>query len=119
MKKKQGFSLLECLVAVTVFTVGATIIISLFSTGFIGGYDAEKTSVAMNLAQQRMEEIRNIVFEDIVDEAKATVTGFSGFQRKVDITESPTDLKQVTVTVYWTHKGDEINVPISTYISKN
>jgi prepilin-type N-terminal cleavage/methylation domain-containing protein len=119
MMKKQGFSLLESLIAAAMFTVGTTIIISLFSTGFIGGYDAEKTSVAMNLAQQRMEEIRNIAFEDIDDEAKAIVTGFSGFQREVDVTESPTDLKQVTVTVYWTHKGDEINVPITTYISRN
>jgi len=119
MKKKQGFSLLECLIAVAVFTAGVTIIISLFSTGFIGGFDAEKTSVAMNLAQQRMEEIRNMAFVNIDDEAKATVAGFSGFQRDANVTEFPIDLKQVTVTVYWTHRGAAINVPITTYISKN
>jgi len=116
---KHGFTLLECLIAAAVFSVSTTIIIGLFSSGFIGGMDAEKTSVAMNLAQQRMELIRNIAFDDIADEAKADVTGFTGFQREVAVTEDPTDLKQVTVTVYWTHKGDEITVPISTYISKN
>ena len=117
--KKQGFTLLEVLIATVLFTVGVTVIIGLFGTGFIGGFDAENTSIAMNLAQQKMEEVRNLSFDDIIDETEDPVTDFPGFKREVDETESPAGLKQVTVTVYWTHKGEEISVPISTYISQN
>ncbi|MDP8230460.1 MAG: hypothetical protein P9L93_05090 [Candidatus Gorgyraea atricola] len=119
MISRSGFTLLEVLIATVLFTVSTIVIIGLFGTGIIGGFDSENTSIAMNLAQQKMEEIRNLAFDDIVDEAKADVTGFSEFQREVDETESPTDLKTITVTVYRTYKGDEISVPITTYISRN
>ena len=117
--KNRGFSLVEILLATVLFTVGVIFIIGLFGTGFIGELDAENTSIAMHLAQQRMEEIRNLDFDSIVDEDKDDVTDFSGFQREVDETEDPTDFKTITVTVYWTYKGDEISVPISTYISRD
>lgn len=116
----KGFTLLEVLIAIVIFTVGIVTIVGLFSTGLVGSTDAENTTIAMNLAQRRMEEIRNLDFDTgIVNENKAEVSGFSGFQRKVAVTEPQTDLKQVTVTVYWTSKGGEPNVSLVTYVSKN
>lgn len=124
MVKKSGFTLLEVLIAIVIFTVGVVVVVGLFASGLVSSADAENTTIAMNLAQGKMEEIRNLAFADDPTEPKADITGFSGFQREVEV-DAPgvdpdiSDLKHVTVTVYWTFKGDEISVPLETYISRN
>ena len=62
--------------------------------------------------------------ENIDDEDREDVGDFYGFQREVkvdapDVDPDMSDLKHVTVTVYWTYKGDEVSVPLETYISRN
>lgn len=118
-KRKRGFTLLEVLIAVVLFTVGAVVIIGLFGRGFAGSLNIEKDTVAANLAQQKMEEIRNLALGSIADEAKADVADFAGFQMQVEEDTIETNLKQVTVTVYWTSKGNEISVPLTTYITSD
>jgi len=120
LRRSRGFTLFEALIALIILTVGIVATVGLFSSGLAGNVDAENTAVAMNLAQRRMEEIRNLDFDTgIVDETKAAVSGFSNFQREVVVSEPETDLKQVTVNVYWSYKGGEVTVPLVTYISKN
>lgn len=120
MLKNYGFTLLEVLIALVLFVLGVVVIAGLFSTGLANSVDAEKITIAMDLAQRRMEEIRNLDFDTgIIDEAKASIDGFSGFQRQVTVTEPETDLKEVTVTVYWTFKAEEISTSLETYISRN
>ena len=116
----KGFTLIEILIALVILAVSIVFIVGLFANALVASVDAENTTIAMNLAQGRMEEIRNLDFDtEIVNEAKAVVSGFAGFQREVAVTEPETDLKQVTVTVYWAYKDDELTVPLVTYISKN
>jgi len=116
----KAFSLLEILIAIMIFTVGIISILSLLNMGLFGDLDAENTSTALALTQQRLEEIRNLAFDaGIVNESKAPVAGFSGFQREVIVTQPQTDLKQVTVTTYWTAKANEVGASLVTYISKN
>lgn len=131
--KKNGFTLLEILIAFVLFTLGVVVIAGLFGSGLLSSSDAENTIIAMNLAQRKMEEIRNLSFAEIAPEAKADVdidvdgdevNDFPGIQWQVEVEDpqgDPTadDLKRVIVTVYWTFKGDEIGVPLQTYISKN
>lgn len=117
---KDGFTLLEVLIAVVLFTVGVVIITGLFSAALVSSVDPENTGIAMTLAEKRIEEIRNLDFDaGIINEAKANVSGFTGFQRSVDVATPYTDLKQVTVNVYWSHKGGETTTSLVTYISKN
>jgi len=124
LKTEKGFTLLEVLVAIVLLVVGVAVLVGLFSNALIGSSDAENTTIAMNLIQGRMEEIRNLGFSNIIPEPKVDVSGFPGFQRKVTIDDpegDPTvnDLKQVTVTVYWTFKGNEVNISAVTYVSRN
>lgn len=120
MSSRKAFSLLEILIAIMIFTVGIISITGLFNMGLFGDLDAENTSTALALTQRRLEEIRNLDFDtEIVNEAKAAVTGFPGFQREVIVTQPQTDFKQVTVTTYWTAKANEVGASLVTYISKN
>ena len=119
-----GFTLLEILIALIIFTLAVVVIAGLFSTGLISSLDSENTTIAMNLAQRRMEEIRNLGFTNINDEFKGNVADFPGFQREVEISDPPgdpmtDDLKEITVTVYWTYKGEEVDVSLETYVSRN
>lgn len=128
-KLKDGFTLLEILITTVVVTVGVAVLVGLFGSGLVGSTDAENTTIAMNLAQRRMEEIKNLDFDTgIDDEPKEDVNidvdgdgvnDFPGFQREVVVTEPETDLKQVQVFVYWTFKGEEVNVGLVTYVSKD
>ena len=124
---KKGFTLLEILLTLVLFSVGVVGIAGLFSYTLDSSLDAEYTEIATNLAQARAEEVRNIAYDDIADEAKAQVSvigytlppEFQAFQRQVGVTEPLTDLKQVTVTVYWQFKGKEVSEQLVTYVSKN
>lgn len=117
---KKGVTLLEVLAALVIFTVGVVAVVGLFAEGLAAGVDAENTTIAATLARQRLEELRNLDFDTgIVSEAKAGVEGFTGFQRQVTVIAPQTDLKQVTVTTYWTAKGGEVTVPLTTYLSRN
>ena len=117
--EKRGFTLLEVLIAVVLFIVGVIVIMGLFGTGFIASFNIEKDAVAVNLAQQELEETRNCAFGSIADEAKEDIPGFTGFQRELNQDTIETNLKQVTVIVYWTSKGEEISVSLTTYITGN
>lgn len=117
---KKGVTLLEVLAALVIFTVGVVAVVGLFAQGLTAGVDAENTTIAATLARQRLEELRNLDFDTgIVSETKAGVAGFAGFQRQVTVTTPQTDLKQVTATTYWTAKGGEVTVPLTTYLSRN
>lgn len=122
--KRNGFTLLEILIAIILCTVGVAVVAGLISSGLVGSSDAENTAIAMNLAQRRIEEIRNLTFANIANEAKIAVNGFSGFQREVEVNDPPgdpttADLKQVTVTVYWTFKGGGASISLMTFMSGN
>lgn len=111
---------MEILVTLVIFTIGVTAVLRLMGEGLAAGVDAENTTVAASLARQRMEEFRNLDFDTgVVIEAKADVAGFTGFQRQVVVAAPQTDLKQVTVTTYWTAKGGEVGTALTTYISRN
>lgn len=118
--RKRAFTLLEIMIALIILTLGVVAAVGLFSSGMSSGIDAENTTIAMNLAQRKMERIRNTDFDtEIISEAKAVVDGFPLFQREVMVTEPETGLKEITVNVYWSYKEDEVIVPLVTYISKN
>ncbi len=122
MRYKAGFAILEILVSLLLFSAGIIAIAGLYGTALNSGLDAEQTAIAVNLAQQRMEEINNLAYASIVNESKAALGApFASFSRRVTATEikSPAGLKQVTVTVFWTFKGIETSISLVSYVSQN
>ena len=56
-----GFTLLEVLIAVAVTGIALVVIMDIFSSASRAGRQGENLSIALNLAQQRVEEIKNLV----------------------------------------------------------
>ena len=116
----HGFTLLEMMLALALFAAGTVAVMDLLHRAQAGTTDGENVLIAMQLAQRRLEELRNISYGSLANEAKASITspsGFTRFSREVTVTTPFTNLKQVVVTVYWTGIGGETNVVLPTYRS--
>lgn len=122
MDGKRGFTLLEMLLAVTLLAGGTVALMALMQRAQVGMAEGESTLIATQLAQRRLEELRNTAYASLTSEAKAAVTspsGFTRFSREVTVTEPQANLKQLVVTVYWNAPGGETNVSFRTYRSAN
>ena len=111
---KRGFILLEVMIAAVVFTVAIIALVWALNAGIFAVSDAENVKSALNLAQAKMEEVKGSTYANILNQSKAAVPGFVVFQQQVAVTTVQTDLKQVVVTVYWTTKGSETNIALTT-----
>ena len=90
---------------------------SMFATA-----DAETVEQAIALAQEKMESIRGTAFASIGNEAKAAVSGWSGFSRDVVVTQpagTNSNFKQAVVTVYWTPGDTELSTSLTSYVVNN
>ena len=117
MFKKKGFTLLEVLLTIILMVTGFVLLLQALATGLFAGGENETELIAVNLAQEKMEDLRNNNYSNIVNEAKAAVPGFTVFQREVVVTIPQAGLKQAAVNVYWFTKADELNVSLVTYVS--
>ena len=119
-KRTSGFTLLEILLALVLFTTGTMAVADLLQRAHAGQADGENVLIATHLAQRRLEELRNTSYGGLTDESKASVSspsGYTRFSREVTVTTPYTNLKQIVVTVYWTGVGGETNVAVRTYRS--
>jgi prepilin-type N-terminal cleavage/methylation domain-containing protein len=112
-----GFTLFEVLLALILLTVATLALSDAFSNGFFVAASSENDLVALNLAKEKIESLRNMAYSGIANESKAAVSGFSAYQREVVVATPQTNLKQVTVNVYWYNKSAELSVGLVTYVS--
>ena len=116
----RGMSLIEMMLAIILFAVGTVAVIEVMQRAQAGTTDGENVLIATQLAQRRLEELRNVAYGSLTNESKTSISspsGFSRFSRQVDITTPYTNLKQVVVTIYWTAVGGETSVALRTYRS--
>lgn len=102
--RKNGFTLIEVLIAIVILSVGLLGMASL-TVGIIKGNKlSNDQTTATTLAQDKMEEIRSNSYASVASETKAAcATPYNQFQREVTVvTDSPgSGMKTVTVKVYW------------------
>lgn len=116
-KYESGFTLLELMLAIVLMVSGFLSLSWALSAGLFAGGDNENTLTAINLAQEKMEDIRNKSYTAVLNEAKAAVSGFSSFQRETTVSAIQSGLKQVNVNVYWYVKSAETSVGLVSYVS--
>jgi len=118
---QRGFSLIELMVAVAILAMAIFGIFHAYSVGFMGMADARDVTVATNYAREKMEEIKNMSFEDIEDEPSDDITGQTKFKREVieePIIDDEIDVgKEVTIRVIWYDRNNvEKEVKLDTLI---
>ena len=120
--KTRGFTLLELLLAVTLLAVGTVGVMTLMHQGQMGTAEGESVLTATYLAQRRLEELKNVSYASVANEARTSVSdpaGYTRFDREVTVTTPYTNLKQIVVTVYWDvpSTSGETSLSLQTYRS--
>ena len=121
--QKKGFTLVEVLVAVFILAVGISAVLVIFPSGLRVARSSKMATVAVYLAQEKIEEIISQPYAGISSEAKQTLSSpFSAYSRKTEITcfdpngelvpncPDDTGIKEIKVTVSWGIAGKEIEL---------
>ena len=119
----KGFSLIELMVAVVILAMAIFGIFQAYSVGFMGMADARDRTVATNYAQEAMENIKNMLFEEIISaNSPSTQIGVTKFWRGVQIDpniEGSPNLIKVTVNVLWKNRNEKyLNIETSMLVNK-
>lgn len=112
----KGFTLLEVLIATVIFTVGVIVLIWALNSGIYAVSDIENVDLALNIAQGKMEEIKNTAFAGLSDSGPATDVNFPVFTTTVNVAEAQNPM-QVDVTVNWDVKGGQTGFTLTTLIA--
>lgn len=103
------------LVTIVLLTTGIVTILRMVSIGMFADVNVENTTIALYLAQEKMEEIKDASSYANIDSfasARAALTGsFADFERAVTVSGNP---KQVNVIVYWRVKGQDQSINLAT-----
>ncbi|MCK4244217.1 MAG: hypothetical protein KAX20_01180 [Candidatus Omnitrophica bacterium] len=105
---KKGFTLIEITLTILIIIIISIGIVSIFSYGFGISTETREIFIATQAAQEEMELIRDMAFNNIVG-GTFTTPGFAHLANPVGtVTVDDTyiagedDIKKVTVTVSWT-----------------
>ena len=117
-----GFTLLEMLITIVLLTAGVVALMRILSLGIFADTDVENVTIALNLANEKMEEVKNLSYGNITDnpsdggwpseswhdkDTDPDLVNFPNFERQVDLREG-TEPKEVWIRVRWTVKGVEV-----------
>jgi len=122
-KRLSGFTLLEIMIATVFFAVAFVNLMTAYNTGLFADLYLDRGAIAVNLAQESMEELKRRLYGNITvgTTTEAAVTGFAFFQRVTQVTETAginQPYKTITVTVSWLMKGAMQNYALTTYIAR-
>jgi len=122
-KTVSAFTLVEVLVAATIVALALTAIFQTFSMGMEVSYNAERETVAVALAQEKIEGTLALGYDNIPvgisnkEKFSAdTESPFYSFEHQLEISfinanleESATDtgLKKIKVNIFWPNRGGE------------
>jgi len=115
---KKGFTLIELMVAIAILGIASIGIFQAFSVGFQSMADAKYRTVATNIAQEKLEEVKNSVKVAYPYYSVETQVISDTTYTVIVATNSQEDnLEQVYVTVSWhDRQGNEKNVQLETLV---
>ncbi len=104
VQNRQGFTLIEVLIAASILSVGLLALVSVFPVGYVDVTVSGGQSKATAYAQQMMEQLKNQPFT--ASAPLQTDAPEAGYTRTWSITQeagsnAPNRLARITVTVNW------------------
>lgn len=119
----NGFSLVESIIATVLLVIGIISLMRVCAVGISSEAEIEERAIALSLANEKMEDIKNTTFGSI-SIGTSTETGSDlGFDfitsRVTDVSnyEGESDLKDIKITVSWETKGGTDSVELQTLIA--
>jgi type IV pilus assembly protein PilV len=116
-KASRGFSLIEVLIALSIFTIGILGVASLVISSINENALARRVTEATALAEDRLEGMLALSYEDITTGESTEGAYTVSWNVAEDVIVAQT--KSITVTVTWWYLGNERNVTIQHLLSPN
>lgn len=121
--REEGFTFIEVLVTIVVVAVALMALLSVFIYGFNLLSRMKHVAIATQCAQEEVEGIRNLTFDEILalgssftNESLILLENSSGVRTIEDSLGD--DIKKLTVSVFWTYRGQPLRKDIVTYITR-
>lgn len=125
VKDRAGFTIIETLIAIVFVSIGLVAVLSAVSAGISGIDNGRRSTTALFLSEQRMEQIKavaiskdpaqgwiNVVSANFPAEAYGAIAGYPDYRRTVTITNNPggaANTRQVEVWVFYRPTGPKVN----------
>ena len=117
MKKTctEGFSIIECLIALSIFTIGILAVATLVLTSIGENASARRITEATALAEARLEQLMALPYSDIV--ANQEIQGAYTVAWEVTEGDIVAETKSIMVTVSWWFRGKQRDVTVRHLLS--
>ena len=103
LRREDGFTLMEVLVATTIAAVGFLGLTATHVTSVRATAMARNISIATNVATEQLETLRRKPYDEVVTSSPTTVTrGYMTFTSTATVAAVGTSSKKVTLGVGWT-----------------
>jgi prepilin-type N-terminal cleavage/methylation domain-containing protein len=107
VKSTEGFTLIEVMIGMVILTIVSLGLLSLTVSTIRGNALSNRLTAATTLAQDQIEYVKRLGYTNattaVGTEGYGAIASFPGFKRVtvVDTDTPATNVKTVTVTVYW------------------
>ncbi len=122
-RKKDGFTFIEVLITMLILGVVLIALLSCFIYGFSILSRMRQMTIATQSIQEELELIRNMPFNNILgldnsftNEGLSLLENSSGIISLEDSVGD--DIKKLTVSVLWSHRGRHMRRDVVTYVTK-
>jgi len=124
LHNNRGFTLIEILVAIAILSIGLLGVAGLVGGIRRGNTTSDKITTATTLAQEQLEDIKELGYRDTVTADTTTteyynsITDYSEYKRVtfIDVDSPVANMKTVSVTVYW--EADAYSVALNTLLAQ-
>lgn len=120
-KKSSGYTLIEVLLAIVVFTIAILTTLEIFNLSIKVTQTARENTIAANLAEKQIESYRGQPFSQINSNSTVTQPVSELPDGTMKTTTSPYQgsnrITQVEVEVYWRNRPESRAIKITTLIS--
>lgn len=104
MKRTDGFTLIEVLVALTIFSIGGLALTSMLAGSMAQSTKNQQFSQAILIGQEKIESYRTYAYSDLPQQDSYQEDGFD-ITVVGDVDSENADMTTITVTISWDHKG--------------
>ena len=123
---EDGFTLIEIMITLVILSIGLVALAGLQVSAIKGNTFSKRMTSAVSIANQKLEQIKNTAYDNIISESSTQITTNYPNQPSMTFTRQVTvmnnsplaNTKTVNVTVTWSDGSNLHSVPVTTIISQ-